>query len=388
MKRGAGDVVAIAGAGPVGLLLALRLVAEGVRPLVLEPRRDARAGSRSIGIHPPSIELLERLGLASRFFARGVLVVRGRAFGACGQLGVVDFASSCPGAHRYVMTIAQEDTEEILRDALEERAPGCVEEGAMLVGAAPDGAGVRARIRRETGREEERSVAALVGCDGKRSATRAAIGAAYDGGAYDGAYAMGDFPETTRFGDDAAIFLTPDGLVESFPLPGPKRRWVVRRDERLEGTEAEAAEIVETVARRTGHRLRASDVERPSGFRAERWLASTFSRGAIALAGDAAHVVSPIGGQGMNLGWLGASTLAAELGRALRGGEDPADALAADARRRRAAARAAIRRAELNMWLGRPTSAAGSRDRLVSTLLARPCGALLARVFTMRHLGV
>lgn len=378
--------LAIVGAGPVGLFLALRALEEGLVPTVFERRRDPRGGSRSIGVHPPSLELLDGLGLTERFLSRGVLVRRGLAFGASGPLGAIGF-EACRPPHRYVLTIAQEDSESILREALDARAPTAVREGCEVIGVTSEGGSATLRARGDDGTARDLRFAAIVGCDGKHSATRSASGIPFEGATYEGSYAMADFPDTTGFGSDAAIFLAGEGLVESFPLPGGLRRWVVRRARGSDGAAPSVDEIAETIAERTGHRVPSREVRASSGFRAERFIASSLTTGAIALAGDAAHVVSPIGGQGMNLGWLGASSLAHVLGEELRAGRDPSAALAVDARNRRRVARAVARRAELDMWLGRPTLRPERRDRIVSSLLRGPCAGLLARVFTMRGLA-
>lgn len=376
--------VAIVGGGPVGLALALALHARDVPARTFERRADAKSGSRSIGVHPPSLELLAQLGLVDRFLARGVRVRRGIAFGRGGPLGVMDFGS-CPGSYPFILSIPQEETESILREALETRAPGAlvVADAESLVA---DGRGVTLRLVARPGaaaREERASV--VVGADGKSSRVRAALDLGFDGGAYPGAYVMGDFPDTTRFGDDAAVFLHPRGLVESFPLPGRVRRWVVRL-----GAEDEPSpdQLVAAVLERTRHRLVAGDAHRTSAFRAERYLARALARGRIALAGDAAHVVSPIGGQGMNLGWLGARSLADTLASIVRDGADAERSLRRDAAARRRIARATARRAEVNMWLGRPVPHPWARERAVEGLLASPARLVLARMFTMRGLGL
>ncbi len=375
--------VAIVGAGPVGLFLGLALVEEGIDVAVFERRPEQRGGSRSIGVHPPSLELLDELGLADRFVERGVRVMRGHAFGDDGALGAVTF-DRCPGRHRYVLAIPQEETEGILRDALQARAPGALRTAA-LVGLDDRRREVALRVRTPEGERVEHPVKVVVGCDGKHSAVRSALGIPFDGAAYPGCYAMADFPDDTAFGDDAAVFLGRGGLVESFPLPGKRRRWVARcSDDRDPDLEA----LVARVATRTDHHLDPATAVRPSAFHAERYQARSLARGRVALAGDAAHVISPIGGQGMNLGWLGARTLATTVAEALRRGGDPTASLAEDADRRARLARAAGRRAELNMWLGRPVPESARRDRVVRGLLRRPMSDVVARVFTMRGLAL
>jgi 2-polyprenyl-6-methoxyphenol hydroxylase-like FAD-dependent oxidoreductase len=372
--------VAVVGAGPVGLLFALCAIEEGLEPIVFERRSDQRGGSRAIGVHPPALEILERLGLAASFLARGVAVRRGLAFGESGPLGAIAF-DGLPGRHRWVLSVPQEETEAILRAALDDRAPGTVTSGASVFDVGQG----RVMLRDADGKKRVVRAEAVVGCDGRNSLVRRACGIGTTGASYAGDYAMGDLPDTTGFGDDAAVFVTRDGLVESFPLPGGRRRWVVRRDAGATG-DAGADELAATVSARTGRHIAAQHVEGLSGFRAERQIAWRLSHGRIALAGDAAHVVSPIGGQGMNLGWLGAAQIAQVLGKELRAARDPSRALAADAARRRRTACVVARRAELNMWLGRPTPHTAARERLLRSLLGGPARDALARSFTMRHL--
>jgi 2-polyprenyl-6-methoxyphenol hydroxylase-like FAD-dependent oxidoreductase len=378
--------VAIVGGGPVGLYLALALLHEGIEPKVFERGDLPRArGSRSIGIHPPSIELFDELGLGESFLARATLVRRGLAFGERGSIGDVSF-DRCPGPHRFVATLEQWKTEAWLREALLARAPGALVAPSLVEGVREESDGVTLALTAPDGSTRTSSFTAVVGADGKRSVVRGAIDASFDGATYDGEYAMADGPDTTSFGDDAAVFLTRDGLVESFPLPGRRRRWVVRRDQSSVPPSVE--EIVAIALARAHQTLDASTLEAPSAFRAEHRLASRLARGRIALVGDAAHIVSPIGGQGMNLGWIGARSVARVLGRELSRGRDPSAALERDAARRAIEARTATRRAEMNMWLGRPTPRSAARASVVRTLLTLPISHLLARAFTMRALGL
>jgi len=375
--------VAVIGGGPVGLVFALSAHARGLRPLVVERRTSPRSESRAIGIHPPSLELLDRLGLADRFLARGILVRRGLAFGTRGIVGAISF-HQLSGRHKYVLALPQQETETLLREALEERVPDALLRGRTVTGITQTAADVEIELTDVHGTVRHARATAAVACDGKHSATRGLCGVRYEGGPYDGAYAMGDFPDTTTLGDQGAVFLTPHGLVESFPLPGGYRRWVIRRQDACGLPTAD--EIATVVRERTGHVVCAADGLAVSGFRAEHWLASQFSIGRVAFAGDAAHVISPIGGQGMNVGWLGAEDLAETIADSLRRGTDLEAALARSAARRLRVVTAARRRSELNMWIGRPTARPERRERVVGLLLRGIAGHVFARSVTMRGL--
>jgi 2-polyprenyl-6-methoxyphenol hydroxylase-like FAD-dependent oxidoreductase len=380
--------VGIVGGGPVGLFLALALVRAGVAAQVFERRCEGRPASRSIGIHPPSLELLAGLGLADRFVARGVMVRSAEAHSERGLLGRLHFGG-CRPPYRYVLTVPQAVTEELLRAALEERAPGSVETREVVGVESAKGEVATLRLAALGGeaerQQERRHYAVIVGCDGKSSVVRQSLGVGFVGGDYPGQYTMADFPDATSLGTTAAIYLGRQGVLESFPLTGGLRRWVARCiDGEHPGTEA----LVAHVRARAGLRLDPSQAVHPSSFRAQRFQAARFATGRVALAGDAAQVVSPIGGQGMNLGWLGASTLAATIASNLTRGDDIARALARDGRARQRIATAAARRAELNMWLSRPVARPWMRDALVSRLLGTPARWILARLFTMRGLAL
>lgn len=121
------DVIVV-GAGPVGLLAGLRLVERGLRPLLLERRSAPSTHSRAIGVHPPSLEILERLDLAGDLVAAGVPVRGGRAVGAEGELGRLDFGH-LQRPFPFALSVPQGTTERILSVHLDLRAPGALRRG-------------------------------------------------------------------------------------------------------------------------------------------------------------------------------------------------------------------------------------------------------------------
>lgn len=375
--------VIVVGGGPVGLFLALRLHALGVRCCILERLPEPARNSRAIGIHPPSMELYDALGLADRLLAIGVRVRRGHVVGQRGPLGTLEF-EVLSGPFRFALSCPQDATEALLEEVSAERLPGGLRRGAELVGITQQQDWVTAEVRAGDGVTETITGRYLVGCDGKNSFVRQAMSIPASGGRYDQTFVMGDFADDSVHGSDAVLFLTAEGLVESFPLPGGLRRWVASTSEYV--TEGVEPRVRALVGVRTGHDLSKAACAWRSAFGVQRLLAARFWQDRVLLAGDAAHVLSPIGGQGMNLGWLDAWALGEALRRVLGDQASPGDALGDYERRRRRSAARAIRRAELNMTLGLGGWWNPVRDGLVRVLLRSPAQAMLARLFTMRGL--
>lgn len=376
------DVVVVGG-GPVGLFLGASLARAGVEVAVLERRPAPHAHSRSIGIHPPALHALAAVGASDRLVEQGVRVRRGRAFSGRDPLGSLDF-SGLPGAFPFVLTLPQHRTEAVLAERL-----GALAGAALLWGAEVTGVALRAthvevhgvRNGFEGSPEPFRLTARFaVGCDGRNSVVRRSVGIAVDRVRYPDTYVMGDVRDDTGLGDDAAIYLTRRGVVESFPLPGGLRRWVVKTSERIEAPAAEA--FAALVADRVGVSLYPASCTMRSSFGVERARPEAMVRGRVVLAGDSGHLVPPIGGQGMNLGWLDAADLAARLPGLLES-DGPFAGLAAYERRRFSAWRLGARRADLNLRLGRATRWGWTRDALVRMMLAPGIAGRTARMFAM-----
>lgn len=374
--------VLIVGGGPVGLYLAALLLQDGVSVRVLEQRLSRAEHSRAIGIHPPALEALSRIGVAQALVTAGIPIRHGVAIGNGVQLAEMSF-SRVSDRYPFVLSIPQKQTEAVLEQRVRELDPAALLRGSKVEGIHDDGRSVTLSVTSPAGMTRQ-SGALAVAADGVRSNVRELLRISSTSKTYPDSYLMGDFKDSTEFGPDAALFLAADGIVESFPLPGGMRRWVVRLPSIP--PEDDAGWLGELVHRRTGIAVDAETSTMVSSFGVHSNRALRLVSGRTALIGDAAHEVSPIGGQGMSLGWLDAAELAPIIVAALKG-QPVARLLPEFERSRQRAAIRARRQSEINMALGRPLPALllSARNLAIKGVAAVPAAnALIARRFTMQ----
>ena len=347
----AGEVV-IVGAGPVGLTLALALGRAGVEVILLERRVELRETSRAIGITPASLEIFHRYGVAEELASAGVQVGDAVIHGDRGEIARVSFRNLETG-FPFILSLPQRKTEEALLAAVDREPSVRLLKGWTVTGYEPEGEGVRVRgVEGEFpgGRELACYGRFLCGCDGKHSTIRNAAGAAWSGRELTDTFVMADIDDGTSLGESAHLWFTSGGSVESFPLPRGIRRWIVQTA--AYRPEAPAGLVQAVVASRTGLDLGSSREIWRSSFRTERRVASFWARPPVFLAGDAAHLMPPIGGQGMNVGLGDAEHLADLLALAATEPDQLTELAGAYEKRRRLAFRVAARRSILGMKIG------------------------------------
>lgn len=364
--------VAIIGAGPVGLTMAVLLAQSGMKVQVYERRGDSPMHSMAIGLHPPAQQVLYEAGLGQKLLEQGVKITDGIAFCAGKKIASMDF-TSIGAVPPYILSLPQSTTVELLRTRLKKLDPKALMTRAEFTRILDQSQYAVEFETVDASGPKRRRADWLIGADGIHSTVRTQLGVDFKRRSFPDRYLMGDFPENTGWEHSAALFLESAGIVESFPLPGERRRWVAR----LGRGEDEHTNLPGLIEDRTGEKVDASRCSMRSYFTTANSSASQMVLGRVVLIGDAAHQISPIGGQGMCVGLIDAQQLAPLL----TAGSEKAE-LQFFERRRLKESRNAGRKAAVNMSLGRPLSkgllpvrnlllSAAARNRRIHNLIAR-----------------
>jgi 2-polyprenyl-6-methoxyphenol hydroxylase-like FAD-dependent oxidoreductase len=355
------------------------LIQRGIDVVVLERRSTPASRPRAFGIHPPGMAALDAAGVGAAVRAVAAVIRSGVASSGGRRLADFSFAA------RPILSLPQDEIERMLEARLTELDPGALQRDAEVIALRERGDAVELSVRAAPAADASCVARFVVGVDGIRSTVRAQLGAEWILRRGSGEYAMADTRATREPSEVAVLRLEPGGVVESFPLSDGGRRWVVRL--RHPVAHLDPAAFATLVHDRTAIELDPETMSPPSLFAARQHVARPFARGRIALAGDAAHEISPIGGQGMNLGWLDAMHLAGTLAEALETRTGGAPFGRYDAVRRSAAERA-VRRARFNMAMGAARSGPGllGRDALIRSLAIPGVRGAFADAFTMRGL--
>ncbi|CAO4195115.1 FAD-dependent oxidoreductase [Methylorubrum extorquens] len=318
--------VLIVGAGPVGLTLACELARYGVSIRLIDRAPQATQTSKALVVWSRTLELMDRMGCTKAFLAAG-LRARGATLRGGGRvLGGPDF-SDIASPYAFGLMIPQSDTERLLSEHL--RGFGVAVERAVELtrfSQTPDG--VEARLSHADGREERVATAFLIGCDGAHSAVRHGLGLPFRGTAQGDEWLLADIRldgAGVPPGDAIAVYFHWDGPFVIFPIPGGRVRVVatVGRADGRPRPDPTLEEVQALVAARAEPGLRVFDPVWLSRFRIHERKVSEYGRGRVFLAGDAAHIHSPAGGQGMNTGMQDAVNLAWKLALVRRGAAAP-----------------------------------------------------------------
>ncbi len=300
------DVV-IVGAGPSGLTLATTLLQVGVSCCLLDRLEQGQNTSRAAVIHAHTLEVLDAIGASERLVAHGMRLTRFTLRDRDRALVRLDF-SSLPARYPHLLMLPQNETERVLAERLA-AVGGRVERGwnVRSVEESADGVRVIADCGAVSRTLRSRYV---VGADGMHSVVRAAAGIGFSGATYEDAFVLADVDLAWPHGrDDVKLFFSPSGLVVVAPLPGGAFRIVATMDEAPELPSVADVQALLDVRGPTIGRAIVDRVHWGSRFRVHHRVADAYRRGRLLLVGDAAHVHSPAGGQGMNAGLVDAWVL-------------------------------------------------------------------------------
>ena len=317
--------VLVVGAGPTGLVLAAQLLARGIDTRIVDKGDGPARESRAVSVHARTLEVLDTMGLADAFIEHGH---RGRRFRMyAGHRSLLNLDMTRNGSrYGFILNLAQSETERLLRSRVRELG-GTIEQRSELVGLSQRGDGVDATLRDANGRETEIRAGYVVGCDGAHSRVRHELGLAFAGQPYAGDFLLADVGLNGVGNEDSShLFFRPDGRT-LVCLPMAQHRWRVVMPNAGErgGRPPTLEEVQEQVRQRAPWPITVSDPGWLACFRCHLRSTTAYRRGRVLLAGDAAHIHTPAGGQGMNTGMMDAANLAWKL--ALVAGGHAADSL-------------------------------------------------------------
>ena len=354
--------VLIVGAGPAGLATAIGLAQQGVDFVIVDALGAAQNTSRAAVVHSATLDSLRALGVADRMIAQGIKVPFFRVRERDAVLFQTDF-SALEVPMPFALMIPQDETEAIMTARLAELGHE-VRRPVRLTGYARKAQGVRATCDGE-GAPFVVEARYIVGADGEKSAVRDGAGIGFPGDTY-GSFVLADVRMDWPIArTEVSLFFAGAGTLVVAPMSNDRYRVVAQEPNAPpEPSLGDVQRILDERGPRGGARVR--EVLWGSRFQVHHKIADRLHDGPVVLVGDAAHVHSPAGGQGMNLGLRDAAALARALGDALGQGTDAP--LAAYARERRAAAARVLRMTDrltrVATRTGRPVR--WIRNRLIS----------------------
>jgi 2-polyprenyl-6-methoxyphenol hydroxylase-like FAD-dependent oxidoreductase len=312
--------VLISGGGPTGLTAALELRRFGIPVRVIDESEGPAATSRAVGIQARTLEEMELRGLADEFVRIGHRATGGDIYGEGKLLARADF-TRIPSRYNYLLFLSQTETDRILRDALEAEG-AAVEWGVKMTAFGQGPSGVVATIEHTNGSIEEVKAAYLIDAEGAHSIIRETLGLNFKGKTFDETFVLGDVHiDADLPNSDFHIFSSEKGFLGLFPMGGSQFRLVASEPSAdAEQSGAPDLQQLQTIYDQRSHipaRLR--QLTWSSFFHINSRMVEKLRVGRIFLAGDAAHINSPAGAQGMNTGIQDAMNLGWKLALVLRG---------------------------------------------------------------------
>jgi 2-polyprenyl-6-methoxyphenol hydroxylase-like FAD-dependent oxidoreductase len=320
--------VLVVGAGPVGLTLACELLRRGIECRIIDSGEGPTPSeqSRALAVHARTLEVFDDIGIAQRLVKNGRQLRAINAYEAGRRIArfELDF-HGVETSYPYLLVLSQGETERFLIDRVKELG-GQVEWNTRLSALRQDAEEVVATLATSAGEDHQVCAAWLAGCDGAHSAVRHALDLAFEGAEYQETFLLADLSVDWQFDQsEAHLLLTSGGLLPAIPLLEPGR-WRL-----IDATGAQELRDPQAIVARFEQLVRAAGLPKSSladptwaaSFRIHRRTVERFRAGRCFLLGDAAHIHSPVGGQGMNIGVQDAYNLGWKLAMVLQSRASP-----------------------------------------------------------------
>jgi 3-(3-hydroxy-phenyl)propionate hydroxylase len=313
--------VLIVGAGPTGLAAAMSLSRAGVPVRLVDKAAKPSPWSRAIGIQARTLELFEQHRLVEPFLELGHRGRIANLYSNGQRLLRLDF-DPLQTRYPYLLFLDQSVTERLMTEHLSTFGVN-VERGVELLTFRQGSAGLQAMVRHPNGREESVRPSYIIGADGAHSTVRHGLDIGFAGKTFEQTFVLADLQVDTEWPDDEFhIFASGDGIATLFPMNDGRARLIADRRASADLKETEAPTLDECraiIERRVHHRVTVGDLVWSSYFHLNNRMADRLRSGRVFLAGDAAHVHSPAGAQGMNTGIQEAFNLGWKIARTLAG---------------------------------------------------------------------
>ena len=317
------DVI-IVGAGPTGLSLACQLIRYGIDFVVVEKNEGITPFSKALGVHARTLEIYEQLDLAEKALAQGTIAGKIRLLEDGEIVGEVDLSNVGEGlsAFPFMLVLEQSENERLLYDYVQSHGRDVLWQHELAT-FSQDESGVTAHVRNKSGESQIIEGQYLVGCDGPRSLVRHGLGLSFEGSTFERLFYVADVHIDWKFSHDALHgCLARNSVLVFFPMPGEKRWRIVGAFP--EGHDKDEGEVLyeEIEARIKAEAQLDLDITRVdwfSTYKVHTRHVEKFSSGRCFLAGDAAHIHTPAGGQGMNTGIQDVYNLAWKVALVLKG---------------------------------------------------------------------
>ena len=309
--------VLIVGAGPTGLMLANQLVRRGVRALIIDRHAGPALQTRALGVQARTLEIYAQLGIVDAALALGKRGTGANIWAQGRRMARVPLgeAGAAVTPYPFILILGQDDNERIMGDKLRELGLS-VQWNTELVGLAQQPDGVTATLKLSDGTSRSIRAVWVAGCDGARSAVRELSGIAFPGAPYEHVFFVADVEATgSMVADEVNVYLWRKGFHLLFPMRGRDHwRIVGILPPALRGRDDATFEaVIPSLRTEAGAGLSFQACSWFSTYRIHHRAAARFRDRRCFLLGDAAHIHSPVGAQGMNTGLQDAYNLAWKL---------------------------------------------------------------------------